>query len=124
MKQKQHQLYEGMYILSATLSEDARQKALEKIVHGIEEKGGKIEKVLEMGRRKLAYEIAKKREGYYLVIYFSSDPQMIKELWKEYHLHEDLLRFTTMLAEKVREDLNFIPLKENVFETRGVYEKK
>jgi small subunit ribosomal protein S6 len=111
MKKKENRLYEGMYILSATLSDDARQKALDKICHGIEEKGGEIHKIHHMGRRHLAYEIMKKREGYYELVYFSLDPQLEKELWKEYHLHEDLLRFMTLKADKILETLEFKPLK-------------
>ena len=72
-KKQENQLYEGMYILNATLSEEARKKALEKITKGIESRGGKIEKVHDWGRRKLAYEIEGRREGYYYILYF--DPE-------------------------------------------------
>jgi small subunit ribosomal protein S6 len=100
-------LYEGMYILSATLSEDARQKALEKITSGISESGGEVVKLFEQGRKKLAYEINGKREGYYYVIYFNSATSSVVDLWKEYHLNEDLIRFMTMRAESVPEKLEF-----------------
>lgn len=103
--------YEGMYILSATLSDDSRKKAFEKIVLGIEEKGGKILKLHEMGRRKLTYEINGKREGYYYVLFFDAPTPVIKELWKEYKLHEDLVRFMTTRVEKVQENLEFKPIK-------------
>lgn len=112
MKDVQQRLYEGMYIFNATLSEDARQKALDKILQGIKEKNGEVNKILDMGRRRLAYEIEKKRDGYYYVLYFTIAPSMIKELWKEHQLHEDLLRFCTMQVEKIRENLEFTPLKE------------
>ena len=112
MKRKERQaLYEGMYILSATLSDESRKKAFEKITNGITEKGGEIIKLHEQGRKKLAYEINRKREGYYYVLYFNAPTQIISELWKEYHLHEDLIRFMTMRTEKVLESLEFKPLK-------------
>lgn len=110
-KNKRKGLYEGMYILSATLSDDSRKKAFDKITDGITEKGGEIQKIHEMGRKKLAYEIDGKREGYYYVVYFTAPTQIISELWKEYHLHEDLIRFMTMRTEKVLETLEFKPLK-------------
>ncbi len=110
MKERKR-LYEGMYILSATLSDDSRRKAFEKITDGIVQKKGEIHKIHEQGRRKLAYEIDGKREGYYYVLYFSAPTQIIAELWKEYHLHEDLIRFLTIQAEKVQETLEFQPLK-------------
>ena len=112
MKKERKRLYEGMYILNATLSEEARKKALDKITESINEKGGEIHKVHEWGRRRLAYPIDKKREGFYYVIYFSLASFHIEELWKEYHLHEDLLRFTTLQAEKVLDSLEFKPLKQ------------
>lgn len=110
-KKEKKGLYEGMYILSATLSDDSRKKAFDKITEGITQKGGEIHKVHEQGRKKLAYEIDGKREGYYYVLYFTVPTQTISELWKEYHLHEDLIRFMTMRTEKVLESLEFSPLK-------------
>lgn len=100
-----------MYILSATLSDDSRKKAFDKITDGITEKGGAIVKLHELGRRKLAYEIDGKREGYYYVLFFEAPTSAINELWKEYHLHEDLIRFMNTRVEKVQESLEFKPLK-------------
>ncbi|MBY0528624.1 MAG: 30S ribosomal protein S6 [Rhabdochlamydiaceae bacterium] len=105
-KQGEH-LYEGMYILSATLSDDARQKALEKITSGITTRGGEICKMFDQGRRKLAYEINNKREGYYYILYFSISTKVMNDLWREYHLNEDLLRFLTLRTESVPEKLEF-----------------
>jgi small subunit ribosomal protein S6 len=110
-KKERKGLYEGMYILSATLSDDSRKKAFDKITEGITEKGGEVLKIFEQGRKKLAYEIDGKREGYYYVLYFSVPTNAIIEMWKEYHLHEDLIRFMTMRTEKVLDTLEFKPLK-------------
>ncbi len=107
MAKQKNQLYEGMYILSATLSEEARQKALEKITSGIAERGGEVHKVFEQGRRKLAYEINGRREGYYYVLYFTVPSSSMAEMWKDYHLNEDLIRFLTLCAECVPEKLEF-----------------
>ena len=100
-------LYEGMYILSATLSEEARQKALEKITSGINTRGGVVEKIFDQGRKKLSYEIEGRREGYYFLLYFNIATHHVSEMWKEYHLNEDLIRFMTMRAEKVPEKIEF-----------------
>jgi small subunit ribosomal protein S6 len=111
MKKIRNGLYEGMYILSAMLSEESRKKAFDKITDGITQKGGEIRKLHELGRRKLAYTIDGKREGFYYVLYFEAPTSIIEELWKEYHLHEDLIRFMTMRVEKVLDSLDFKPLK-------------
>lgn len=112
MKQARQNLYEGMYVISATLSDDARKKALEKIQNGITGHGGEILKVHDQGRKRLAYEIDGHREGYYYVIYFNSKPDAISELWQEYHLNEDLIRFITLRTEKVMEKIEFKSLEE------------
>jgi len=112
MKKMRKPLYEGMYILSATLSDEARSKALEKITAGIVEKGGEVLKVFDQGRKKLAYEINKRREGHYLILYFSAPSSAVKQLWKEYHLNEDMLRFMTVGVEQVPEKIEFQPLPE------------
>ena len=111
MKKDRKGLYEGMYILSATLSEESRKKAFEKITDGIVQKGGEIHKVHEQGRRKLAYEIDGKREGYYYVLFFTAPTSSVIDLWKDYQLHEDLIRVMTMRVENVQETLEFKPLK-------------
>jgi small subunit ribosomal protein S6 len=111
MKDKK-QLYEGMYILHPTLSEDARKKALDKITLGISEKGGEIHKIHDQGRKKLAYEIRGSREGYYYLIYFTAITGKLAELWREYHLNEDLLRFMTLKSEEVKQTLEFKKLPE------------
>ncbi|MDE3056269.1 MAG: 30S ribosomal protein S6 [Verrucomicrobiota bacterium] len=114
MARERKQLYEGMYILSATLSEESRKKAFAKITDGIAAKSGEIHKIHERGRTRLAYEIDGKREGFYYVLYFSLPTVAVKELWKEYQLHEDLIRFMTLRTEHVLENLEFVPIKPQV----------
>ena len=104
-------LYEGMYIISAGLSEEARTKAFEKIQEGITSRGGEIRKVHDQGRSRLAYEINRQREGYYYLMYFTASPSAMKEMWEEYQLHEDLLRFMTLRTEEVMEEIKFKTLE-------------
>lgn len=110
-KEKKH-LYEGMYILSATLSDDARNKALDRIQNGFISRGGQTLKIHSQGRKRLAYEIEGHREGYYYVIYFEVKPEAINEMWQEYHLNEDLVRFMTLRTEAVMEKIEFKSLVE------------
>ena len=112
MAKQREQLYEGMYILSASLSDEARQKALEKITGGITGRAGEIQKMFDQGRRKLAYEINGRREGYYFILYFSAPTKTLKEMWKEYHLNEDLVRFMTVRTPVVPEKIEFKPLMQ------------
>ncbi len=113
MGENQQNLYEGMYIISATLSEDARNKALERVQNEITSRGGEIHKVHDQGKKRMAYEIDGHREGHYFIIYFSVAPAAISELWNEYHLHEDLIRFITLRTDKVLEKIEFKALAES-----------
>ena len=112
MKEQTQNLYEGMYIISATLSDDARSKALQKIQTGITQKGGEIVKLHDQGRRRLAYEIEGHREGYYYLVYCNLKPAGIAQLWQEYHLNEDLIRFITLRTDKVLEKIEFKSIEE------------
>ena len=94
-------LYEGMYIISAKLSDDARNKALEKIKSGITSRGGEVVKIHDQGRRRLAYDIEGHREGHYYILYFDAPSTAIEEMWQEYHLSEDLVRFITLDRKSV-----------------------
>lgn len=107
MTEKNSNLYEGMYIISARLSDDARKKALEKIKEGITSKGGEILKEHDLGRKRLAYEIDGHREGHYFVLYFNVDTKSISEMWHDYHLSEDLIRFVTLRTPKVMDKIEF-----------------
>lgn len=111
MRQNRQNLYEGMYVISATLSDEMRRKVLDGIQAGITSRSGEIVKIHEQGRRRLAYEIDGHREGYYYIMYFKANPTSISELWKEYHLNEDLIRFITMRTEKVMDKIEFKALE-------------
>lgn len=111
MKQKS-QLYEGLYIINARLSEGAREKAIERIQKGIVDRGGEILKIHDQGRKRLAYEIEGNREGHYVLLYFKAPTSLIDQVWKEYQLNEDLLRFMTLRAEEVMEKIEFKPIVE------------
>lgn len=112
MGQKANNLYEGLHILSASLSEGALEKAIERVKATIEEFGGKIENVITMGRKKLAYEINNTRHGEYYLIYFSAPPEAIVEIKKEYKINEDLVRAMILRTETVPEKIEFKTLGE------------
>jgi small subunit ribosomal protein S6 len=112
MKHESENLYEGMYVIAANISEDAKRVAADKIKAMIVERGGNIVKEHDMGRRRLAYELRGQREGNYLLLYFNLKPSIMKELWKEWRLMQDLLRFLTLRTDSVMEKLEFKQLAE------------
>jgi len=112
MKKESKKLYEGIYIFNASLSEDALKTSLKRVVKAIEENEGEVQKIHDMGRKKLAYEIKGHKQGYYFLLYFVVAPSVIVEMWKKYHLNEDLIRFMTMCTDVVLEEIQFKSLLE------------
>jgi len=107
MTNERNRLYEGMFIINSNLSEEARNKALERVAKLIEDRNGEILKTHDMGKKRLAYEINKKREGFYYLLYFNFSSKLLLEITKELHLNEDLIRFAIFKAENVLESLEF-----------------
>jgi small subunit ribosomal protein S6 len=101
MKKEKRSLYEGLYILRATLSDSAREQAHQKIISLIESLGGNHEKTIDWGRKKMAYRIKGSGEGHYYLIYFSLPTESVLEMNQENRLNEDLLRFMNVLIEEV-----------------------
>lgn len=87
--------YESILILNDKISEDNRNKALERVKKFIKE-NGKIEEINDMGLRRLAYKIQKCEYGYYFQIYFSAESSMIAELERIYRITDEIMKFITV----------------------------
>lgn len=85
--------YELMVIIHPDLDEEATNQALEKIKDWIVKSGGKIEKIDNWGKRRLAYEIQKQNEGVYFLHYVSMPASAIAELEKNLRILEPVMRF-------------------------------
>ena len=60
----------------------------------------KVEKVDELGKRKLAYEVKKNKEGYYVVFHFEAQPTLIAELERNYRITDDVIKFIVIKEEE------------------------
>ncbi len=83
--------YEMMVILDPALSDEERDTLIGKL-RGIIEKNGKMDSVEVWGKRPLAYEIKHRKEGYYVIFYFESDPTTIDQLKREIRMNNAYLR--------------------------------
>ena len=59
----------------------------------------KVEKVEDKKKKKLAYEVKKNKEGYYVVINFDANPNLISELERNYRIMDEVIKFITIKAE-------------------------
>ena len=84
--------YELMLILDSELDERSVETTVEKLLHVIPAEGGTVDNVDIWGRRRFAYEIQKKSEGYYVVIDFTANPDTTKELDRQLGINETVVR--------------------------------
>ena len=85
--------YELALVINAKIEDDARTDASEKIKDLIEKFGGEITNVDEWGKKKLAYEIQKMREGYYYFIQFDASAECPAEIERRVRIMEPVMRY-------------------------------
>lgn len=90
--------YESIIIINPSLTEEAL-KALESKFTGLINENGKVESVENMGKKKLAYEIKKNTEAFYMLINFEAKPDSITELERNYRITDDVLKFIVVRKE-------------------------
>lgn len=90
--------YETIFIVSPKLDEDATKAMVERFTQLIEA-NGTIDEVDEWGRRRLAYEIDDEREGYYVLVHFTSSPDFPAELDRVYKITEGIMRSIIIAKE-------------------------
>jgi small subunit ribosomal protein S6 len=85
--------YELMLILPAESDEAVVTRVVDRINQTLADGKGQVGKLDRWGRRRLAYEIAKQSEGYYLVADLDAEPDAITELERVLHLVDEVVRF-------------------------------
>ena len=88
-----------MYILRPDIAEDDVNKHIEKYNKSLEDMGGKVLDSQMRGKRRLAYPIAKNREGIYVQLSHQGDGQHIAKIEKAMRLSEDVIRYMTIKQE-------------------------
>jgi small subunit ribosomal protein S6 len=84
--------YELMVILDPDLEERTIAPSLDQFLGVVRQGGGTVDKVDIWGRRRLAYEIAKKSEGIYAIVDLQAEPATVQELDRQLNLNEAVLR--------------------------------
>lgn len=85
--------YELALVFIPTLSEEDKVAELEKVKELITRFGGEITNVDDWGKRKLAYEIDKQREGFYYFIHFNAETSLPAEIESRLRITETILRY-------------------------------
>ena len=93
--------YELTFIVRVDPSEEVMNETVTQVQSWIQDEGnGRVENVDRWGRRKLAYQIDGQREGYYTVMNFEGEPDMLPELERKLKLSDRILRYLLIRANE------------------------
>ena len=84
--------YEVMYVIDAALEDSARIELIDRFSDLVKKNGGEIDRVDEWGKRRLAYAINYKTEGYYVLMYIKAPSELPKELERNFQISDKILR--------------------------------
>ena len=91
--------YELALVVNARIEDDARAEAVDKVKALIERFGGVITNVDEWGKKRLAYEIQKMREGFYYFVHFEAETTVPGEIEQRLRIMDNVLRYLCVKQE-------------------------
>ena len=91
--------YEVMYVIDTALEEQARTDLINRFSGLVEANGGQVDRVDEWGKRRLAYAINYKTEGYYVLMYIAAPAALHRELERNFQINESVLRYMVIRFE-------------------------
>lgn len=84
--------YEMLYILDASLTDEAKEGIIKKLEDLVNNNGGKVEKTDRWGNKKLQYPINYKSEGYYVLTTFEAQPTLVVEIKRIVGITDGIIR--------------------------------
>jgi|SRR4051812_3349678 len=92
--------YEIMYIVNPNATDEEVDKINGQIEHIITSGSGKIEKIEKMGKRRLAYEVDKQREGHYVLFVISANGDIVKECERRLRTIDAVIKYITVRTDE------------------------
>ncbi len=93
--------YDLIFILRPDTPETEIDKVVATLEHAATEKGGKIEKTEKWGRKRMAYRVARLREGYYVYMLLKSDHgEVVKELERRLKVSDAVIKYLTVRIDE------------------------
>ncbi len=91
--------YESIIIIGQNVEEDGIKALISRFTDLINTEG-KVSNVNELGMKKLAYEIGKNKEGYYVEFLFEAKPELITELERNYRITDEIVKFIVVRKDE------------------------
>lgn len=94
------QLYESIFIVRPSLSEEDTNKIIDKMKGVLERSGASLLKMENWGKKKLAYEVSRERKGTFVYFHFRSGGEVVGELERSYRLEDSVIKFLTVRLDQ------------------------
>ena len=94
------QKYETMYILQSQLEEEKIEELIEKFKSIVEREGGEVSNLDKWGKKKLAYEVKKQKEGFYVLMNYTAPSKACEELERSFRITDGVLRYLIVQEEE------------------------
>jgi small subunit ribosomal protein S6 len=98
--EKEQKIYESTFIVNAALDDAQIDVVIEKVKEVIVKNGGEIRSTEKWGRKRLAYTIDKKNNGFYAFLEFKAPGDLLVKLERHFHLEEQVIRHLTIQLDK------------------------
>lgn len=108
--------YEELFIVRPDATDEEIDPIVEQITQVITTNGGAVEKVEKWGVRQLAYRVAKREEGYYVLVVFNATPSTVLELERRLRVSDLVLKFLTV---RIDEKLKWLEKRKKAREKRA-----
>lgn len=96
-------IYEELFILRPESAEEEIDAFIEQLTQVVTTGGGVLDKVEKWGKRKLAYRVEKREEGFYVLLQFTSGPDVVREIERRMRVSEQVLKYITVrIDEKLK----------------------
>lgn len=93
-------LYESTFIVNAAFDDAQIDAVIEKVKDVITKNGGEVRDLAKWGRKRFAYPIRKKNNGFYVVCEFNATGDLVAKLERHYQLDENIIRYLTIALDK------------------------
>lgn len=100
--------YEAMYIVDTNLTDEQVDTIIAKFSKVIADQGGEVQAAGRWDKRRLAYEVKGRREGTFILAYFTGEPTLSKELDRVFRISDDILRHLITRVEPQHVDITRI----------------
>ena len=93
-------IYENLFIVKPDATEEEIDALIELMSKHVTTAGGTVDKVDKWGKRRLAYRVAKHREGSYVLLQFTAGPETVKEFERRMRVQDSVIKFITVRIDE------------------------